>query len=40
MSTSSPDRAIYAKAGYQLIASETHESFGQQLVGDTWELTL
>jgi GNAT superfamily N-acetyltransferase len=33
-------RAIYAKAGYRLIASEPHESFGQQLVGETWELAL
>ncbi|MGJ4748704.1 GNAT family N-acetyltransferase, partial [Leptospira sp. SA-E8] len=33
-------RAIYAKAGYELVASEAHESFGQQLVGETWELAL
>ncbi|QBK04786.1 MarR family transcriptional regulator [Hylemonella gracilis] len=33
-------RALYAQAGYQLIASEPHESFGQQLVGETWELRL
>ncbi len=33
-------RAIYAKAGYRLAASEAHESFGQSLVGETWELSL
>ncbi len=33
-------RAIYARAGYRLIASEPHESFGHSLVGETWELAL
>ena len=33
-------RAIYAKAGYRLVASEPHESFGHSLVGETWELAL
>lgn len=33
-------RALYAQAGYQLIASEPHQSFGQQLVAETWELRL
>jgi len=33
-------RSIYSKAGYQLVASEPHESFGHQLVGETWELAL
>ena len=33
-------RAIYAKAGYRLVASEPHESFGKRLVGETWELAL
>ena len=33
-------RAIYTKAGYRLVASEPHESFGHQLVGETWELAL
>jgi DNA-binding MarR family transcriptional regulator/GNAT superfamily N-acetyltransferase len=33
-------RAIYVKAGYRLIASEPHESFGHSLVGETWELAL
>lgn len=33
-------RGIYKKAGYELVASEAHESFGHQLVGETWELTL
>jgi DNA-binding MarR family transcriptional regulator/ribosomal protein S18 acetylase RimI-like enzyme len=33
-------RALYAQAGYQLIASEPHQSFGQQLVAETWELQL
>jgi DNA-binding MarR family transcriptional regulator/GNAT superfamily N-acetyltransferase len=33
-------RAIYQKAGYRLVASEPHESFGRSLVGETWELAL
>ncbi|HEY4957728.1 MAG TPA: helix-turn-helix domain-containing GNAT family N-acetyltransferase [Caldimonas sp.] len=33
-------RAIYTKAGYGLVKSEPHESFGHALVGETWELTL
>ena len=33
-------RAIYAKAGYRLVESEPHRSFGQRLIGETWELTL
>ena len=33
-------RAIYARAGYVLLKSEPHESFGQALVGETWELVL
>jgi DNA-binding MarR family transcriptional regulator/GNAT superfamily N-acetyltransferase len=33
-------RAIYAKAGYTLVASEKHRSFGKALVGEHWELAL
>ncbi|MFY3385466.1 bifunctional helix-turn-helix transcriptional regulator/GNAT family N-acetyltransferase [Paracidovorax sp. MALMAid1276] len=33
-------RAIYAKRGFVLKASEPYEGFGQQLVGETWELKL
>lgn len=33
-------RALYAKAGYQLTATEAHHSFGHDLVGETWELAL
>lgn len=33
-------RAIYAKAGYRLIGSEPHHSFGADLVGEIWELVL
>ncbi|MDQ0051488.1 DNA-binding MarR family transcriptional regulator/GNAT superfamily N-acetyltransferase [Variovorax boronicumulans] len=33
-------RAIYAKRGFQLIKSEPHESYGKQLVGETWEMKL
>ncbi len=33
-------RGIYRKAGYQLVASEVHHSFGHDLVGETWELGL
>lgn len=33
-------RNIYVKAGFQLIEAEPHHSFGHDLVGETWELTL
>jgi DNA-binding MarR family transcriptional regulator/GNAT superfamily N-acetyltransferase len=33
-------RGIYQKAGYTLVASEPHHSFGCDLVGETWELPL
>ena len=33
-------RAIYARAGYRLIRTEPHTSFGHDLVGETWELAL
>ena len=33
-------RGIYQKAGYELVESETHHSFGKDLVGETWELQL
>ncbi|HJV61474.1 MAG TPA: helix-turn-helix domain-containing GNAT family N-acetyltransferase [Albitalea sp.] len=33
-------RSIYRKAGYTLVASEKHHSFGYDLVGETWELAL
>jgi len=33
-------RAIYAKAGYKLVGSEPHHSFGADLVGEMWELAL
>jgi len=33
-------RGIYAKRGFQLTKAEPHESYGQQLVGETWELKL
>lgn len=33
-------RAIYQRAGYRLVASEAHHSFGHDLVGETWELEL
>lgn len=33
-------RAIYQKAGYQLVKQEPHHSFGHDLVGETWELEL
>ena len=33
-------RGIYERAGYRLLASEPHESFGQALVGEIWELSL
>ena len=33
-------RNIYEKAGFKLIATEPHRSFGQSLIGETWELEL
>lgn len=33
-------RAIYRKAGYRLVGSEPHRSFGADLVGEIWELAL
>lgn len=33
-------RHIYEKAGFRLTHSEPHRSFGHDLVGETWELTL
>ena len=33
-------RGIYAKAGYRLISTEVHRSFGHDLVGEVWELDL
>jgi GNAT superfamily N-acetyltransferase len=33
-------RAIYRRAGYVMTASEPHASFGQALVGETWEKAL
>ena len=33
-------RGIYAKQGYVLVKSEPHHSFGHDLMGEIWELTL
>ncbi len=33
-------RHIYQKCGFKLIEEEAHHSFGQDLVGETWELVL
>jgi len=33
-------RHLYEKAGYRLVRAEPHHSFGHDLVGETWELTL
>lgn len=33
-------RHVYAKAGFRLVHSEPHRSFGHDLVGETWEKVL
>jgi DNA-binding MarR family transcriptional regulator/N-acetylglutamate synthase-like GNAT family acetyltransferase len=33
-------RHIYQKTGFTLVAQEPHQSFGHDLVGETWELVL
>jgi DNA-binding MarR family transcriptional regulator/predicted GNAT family acetyltransferase len=33
-------RKIYQDAGFVLVATEPHRSFGQDLIGETWELAL
>jgi GNAT superfamily N-acetyltransferase len=33
-------RKIYQDAGFVLVATETHRSFGRSLVGETWEMQL
>ncbi|HYW64141.1 MAG TPA: bifunctional helix-turn-helix transcriptional regulator/GNAT family N-acetyltransferase [Bradyrhizobium sp.] len=33
-------RTIYQDAGFVLVATEPHRSFGQSLIGETWELQL
>ena len=33
-------RKIYQEAGFKLVATDPHRSFGQDLVGETWELEL
>lgn len=33
-------RRIYVDAGFVLEATEPHRSFGQSLIGETWEMKL
>jgi hypothetical protein len=33
-------RRIYERAGFSLVESEPHRSFGHDLVGENWELSL
>ena len=39
-STLTAARRIYAAAGYRLVATERHDSFGAELDAETWELAL
>jgi ribosomal protein S18 acetylase RimI-like enzyme len=31
---------IYEKHGFKIVEEEEHHSFGRDLIGQTWELTL
>lgn len=33
-------RGVYQRAGFKLVATEPHRSFGQNLIGETWERDL
>jgi DNA-binding MarR family transcriptional regulator/GNAT superfamily N-acetyltransferase len=33
-------RGVYQKAGYRLVATARHDTFGPMVTGETWELTL
>jgi GNAT superfamily N-acetyltransferase len=33
-------RALYQRRGYTLVSSETHHDFGDEQVGEVWELAL
>lgn len=33
-------RKIYKNAGFNLVKQESHHSFGYDLIGENWELTL
>ena len=33
-------RRIYEAAGFHLVHEERHQSFGQDLVGQTWEMSV
>ncbi|MBR0814424.1 MarR family transcriptional regulator [Bradyrhizobium diazoefficiens] len=33
-------RGIYQSAGFEVVATEPHHSFGQDLIGETWEMDL
>ncbi len=35
-----PVRRLYQRFGFQLVEREPHTSFGHELVGETWQLTL